>query len=605
MVNHESRSVDARLAEVLQAVRELTRRIDEFDARLGALEVGAPQTPSPVAAAPPGEPVASAAVMMSWVGHSRVLQRIAMVSFVLVVALVLRTLTDSRWIGASVGVALGIVYSGVLLALGAWLLAPRRRGQRVLPICGVILLCSVALEAHGRFRLISANAANWILITDLLIAGAIGLRFRMGSIVSIAVLAPGIAALTVGFPNLQFPLAAALFLFANVIACLARRVGRLQWLAWTTVTVTLCFWFLWSLKVRVHLLRPESMPSVGLGVTWFLPWLAAFAVLYAGVAVKRALATPRDLDAFHAFLPTGNVLWAHSAAAAVLGPMTGGLTGLGTVALCAAATHLAFAAWLWRRLRVHAAGITSFTLAGAVALALAVPAVVAESLFVEVAVLSAEAMGLAWFAAVCGSPGLRLCALVLQVVVGGLALFGGLYAAQPESFAASLGAALALVAFGGWQYTHDRRHPSIEGSWLARVDPDGHAGILLLWSSALASFGSLRLLLDRVLTLLDAGTPDAFQCGQSVILNCASIAMLAWGMRAKNRQVTLTAVLVAVAGGVKVLGSDLMSASGLPLVLAVFSFGMAAAVGSIVLGRLQRSGSPAHAPSGDDAGRGQ
>ncbi|MBI5851816.1 MAG: hypothetical protein HZB39_12445 [Planctomycetes bacterium] len=603
-MNHESRSVEERLAEVLQVVRELTRRIDEFGERLGALEVGSPRPPSPVAAAPPGEQLASAAAMMSWVGQSRVLQRIAMVSFVLVLALVLRTLTDSQWIGAGVGVAIGILYSGVLLALGAWLLLRHRRGQRVLPICGAILLCSVALEAHGRFKLISAETVNWILIADLLVAGAIGLRFRMGSIVSIAVLAPGVSALIIGFPNLRFPTAAALFLFANVVAHLARRVGRLQWLSWTTFTVTLCFWFLWSLKARVHLLRPESVPAIGLGVTWFVPWLVVFAVLYAGTAMKRALATPRGLDAFHSFLPTGNVMWAHSAAAAVLGPMTGGLTGLGTVALSAAATHVAFAALLWRRLRLHATGITSFTLAGAVALALAVPALVAESLLVEVVVLSAEAMGLAWFAAVCGSPGLRLCALTLQVVVGGLALFGGLYAAPPESLAASLGAALALAASGGWQYAHDRRHPSPEGSWFARVDPDRHAGILLLWTSALAIFGSMRLVLDRVLTVLDAGTPDAFQCGQSVILNGASIAMLAWGMRTRNRQVMVTAGLVAVAGGVKVLGSDLMSASGLPLVLAVFSFGLAAAAGSIVLGRLQRSGAGAHAAAGDDARRG-
>ncbi|MHC4919582.1 MAG: hypothetical protein ACYTKC_08290 [Planctomycetota bacterium] len=35
--------------------------------------------------------------------------------------------------------------------------------------------------------------------------------------------------------------------------------------------------------------------------------------------------------------------------------------------------------------------------------------------------------------------------------------------------------------------------------------------------------------------------------------------------------------------------SDLFTAHGVPLVLSVFSFGMAAAVGSVVLGRWQRS----------------
>jgi hypothetical protein len=72
-----------------------------------------------------------------------------------------------------------------------------------------------------------------------------------------------------------------------------------------------------------------------------------------------------------------------------------------------------------------------------------------------------------------------------------------------------------------------------------------------------------------------------------VILNLGSIGLMYWGLRGRDPQVLATAALVAVAGGLKVVGSDLLTASGVPLVVAVFSFGVAAAVGSLVLGRMQ------------------
>jgi len=590
-----SRSVEEHLDEVLAELRTLTRRVDDMGAKLCTLEAGASGTSaqpahSDVEAAVPA--VEAAPSMMSWMGESRVLPRIAMTSFALVIALVLRTLADSELIGTGVGVVLGIVYSALLVALGAWLLARNKGGQRVAPACGAVLLCLVALEAHHKFEMISASTVNWILIADMLVVGAIGLRFRMGSVVAVAVLAPAISALSVGFPNLQFPQAAGLFLLANGIAYLAGRHDRSQWLAWTTLAVTLFFWLTWSLKSRAHLLNPEAVPAADLGVTWFLPGLAAFALFYAGTAVLRSIKAPRAPGAFDAFLPTGNVLWAYPIGAAVAGPLNGGLAGLGAVALGAAAFHLAFAAWLWRRLREHTTGITSFTLSGAMLLALAVPTLVG-SLSLEIAVLAGVAVGLALFATLCGSPGLRVSALALQVVVSVLAIAGDLYGVPPAALWASLAAGLVAAALSAWQYLHYRNHLPPEGSWLLKIDAGNHGSILLLWAAAVHGFGLLRLLLDRLLAALGTETVGAFQCGQSVILNCASIMLLLVGARTGNRQVLLTAVLVAAVGGLKVFGSDMHNASGLPLVLAVFSFGTAAAVGSVVLGRLQRAGATA------------
>ena len=49
MATQESRSAEERLAEVLELLRALTRRVDDLDARLGALETGAPVRPTPAA----------------------------------------------------------------------------------------------------------------------------------------------------------------------------------------------------------------------------------------------------------------------------------------------------------------------------------------------------------------------------------------------------------------------------------------------------------------------------------------------------------------------------------------------------------------------------
>jgi uncharacterized membrane protein len=59
-------------------------------------------------------------------------------------------------------------------------------------------------------------------------------------------------------------------------------------------------------------------------------------------------------------------------------------------------------------------------------------------------------------------------------------------------------------------------------------------------------------------------------------------------MRLRNSEIRNMAILVTIIGAVKVFLFDLMSAKGMPLVLSVLSFGIAAAVESIILGRWQR-----------------
>jgi len=105
-----------------QRVARLESQVAELSAELVGLR-GAVDQARPAAAE---KPVKSAAVggeaaseeLLSWVDRAYLLPRLATTSFILVVALALRTLTDGGAIEVQLGTLLGMVYALVLIAYG-------------------------------------------------------------------------------------------------------------------------------------------------------------------------------------------------------------------------------------------------------------------------------------------------------------------------------------------------------------------------------------------------------------------------------------------------------------------------------------------------------
>ncbi|MFO1053091.1 MAG: hypothetical protein U1F36_12830 [Planctomycetota bacterium] len=591
----QDRSLEERFAEVVELVRALGRRVDEFGVRLGALEARSPAPPDVDLDRIDFRLGGKTAAAIGWSGQSRALQRVAMVSFVLVVALILRTLTDSQVLGRGAGVVVGLGYCLVLVVSGPWLHARQRRGQRVLPACGAILACAIAVEAQHKFHLISAEAVHWILLADLLVVAAIGLRCGLGSLVATAVLTPSLAALTVGYPDLQFAQAAVLLLAVQVVLAFAHADRRLRWLAWTCLLPTLFFWFLWSLKARTHLLRPDQVPALALDVEWFAPLLFLFVVVQLGIAARRLSADPDDAASYYLASPGATVVWGSGAALAVLGARGGTSIGLGLGAFLIGFALFALAASLARRLHRSAPAIGAAASAATLAVLFGIVTTVA-ALPMQLALGALLTCGVGLFALRSASPGLRLFGLFLQVGVGLWAVSDGLYAVPSSSPLAAAGAGLVLLVSSAVFAVRDRVRSTERDGWLAHLDPNRRSGILALWATLLAGFGSLRVVLDRILALASITNPFAFSCGQSVVLNLVGTAMLLWGARSQDRRILATAVLVAVIGGAKVLGVDLLEASGVPLVLSVFTFGVTAATGSVVLARISRSSASAPQP---------
>jgi hypothetical protein len=113
--------------------------------------------------------------------------------------------------------------------------------------------------------------------------------------------------------------------------------------------------------------------------------------------------------------------------------------------------------------------------------------------------------------------------------------------------------------------------------------------IVLLLAGLASGFYTLRIALFQVIAMLPHEMHrEAFRCSQSVLINCAAIALILFAFLKKNKEIRNVAILVMVVGGIKVFLYDLMGTHGLPLVFSVFSFGMAAAVESIALGKWQK-----------------
>ncbi|MDW7709819.1 MAG: hypothetical protein SCH98_05050, partial [Deferrisomatales bacterium] len=135
----------------LDALAEEVRRLSERVARLEAVSQPLPPATEAAGAGPlPGAEEVAGGTAYSWGSASSVLARTASVCFILVVALVLRTLADAGVLGPRVGTVLGLVYATALGGWG-WVLYPRRgTAGSLVAVCGSLLACAVVVEAGTR-----------------------------------------------------------------------------------------------------------------------------------------------------------------------------------------------------------------------------------------------------------------------------------------------------------------------------------------------------------------------------------------------------------------------------------------------------------------------
>jgi hypothetical protein len=238
----------------------------------------------------------------------------------------------------------------------------------------------------------------------------------------------------------------------------------------------------------------------------------------------------------------------------------------------------------------HAAAAVAFAVAALVA---CVPGIwlAAANWWLALPATGAVALALGPASHALASGGLRGCAVGIQVAVLTIAVHGDAFAAPPAEPWSTLTLAAALSGLSIAHRRWARRVLPPPGSLYAQLWPHDLPGHVLSWCAITALFGGLRTALWLLLALFAVDVPDAFAAGQSMLLAGIAMAMLAVSWWRRERATLLDAIAVAAIAGAKVFASDLVALHGVPRVLSVFSFGMVALVGSVVLGRWQSAGS--------------
>ncbi|MGE5284391.1 MAG: hypothetical protein ACM3OG_05415 [Actinomycetota bacterium] len=604
-------TVEEKIDRLSEQIEGLNRRVADLEGRLAATAPGRsaagsvarpgtvlPQAVSAPPGKPPGKPAAGEPDSLSdevihWASRASLFPRLATLCFLMVVALILRTITDNGIVNPLHGMALGMGYAAALMVAGWY---QYRRGSSLAPVfvaCGAILMSSIVVETHARFGSLPLVPAYWTLMATGAALAFVSRQFSVFLPVSVGTLGMCLAGAAIDYPDPFFPYLFMVLLTANLLGYYAGTLRRCGWLRWTVLLVTLAMFLLWGMRLAAVAARRND-PAPTLAPEWFLPVLAAVGVAFLAIALLGIVRSRREkLSAFDFCLPTINAVGSYLAARVVVDGTGGGALALSLVAILFALLHFGAAFWLAMRKIDGVPGTNSFVVAGSALLALALPAALGSGL-AAAPVLAAAAVGVAVLSGRWGSGAIRATSYLLQAyAVVSLAL-QFLTNGLPASLLVGTVPSAALAAAALVHYRWCRRHPPPARSPLFETyDTADLSGAVTLLAALTGSFFLLRAIAWWMIVPAGPGGQETFQCTQSIIINLAALGLGLYAFRTRNREIRNVAILVIAVGAVKST-SDLLGTKGVPLVLSVFSFGLAAATQSITLSRWHRP-SPATA----------
>jgi hypothetical protein len=480
---------------------------------------------------------------------------------------------------------LGMGYAAALMVAGWY---QYRRHSSLAPVfvaCGAILMSSIVVETHARFGSLPLVPAYWTLMATGAGLAFVSRRFSVFLPVSVGTLGMCLAGAAIDYPDPFFPYLFMILLTGNLLGYYAGTLKRCGWLRWTVLAVTLAMFLLWGMRLAaVAARRITAAPTLAPG--WFLPVLATVSAAFLAIALLGIVRSRHvKVSAFDYCLPTINAVGSYLAARVIVSEADGSALALNMVAIQYALIHIGAAFWLSRRKIDGVPGTNSFIVAGGALLGLALPAVLGS--VAAAPVLGAAALGVAVLSHRWGSGAVRVTSYLLQVyAVVILALHFPAYGLTETSFAGTVSAAaLAAVSLGHYRWC--RRHaPPAHSSFFETYDTEDLGGAVTLLAALTGFFFLLRGTAWRILAG-GPGGPEAFQCTRSIIINLAALGLGFYAFRSRNREIRNVAIL-AIAVGAVASASDLLGIKGVPLVLSVLSFGLAAATQSITLSRWQR-----------------
>lgn len=534
-----------------------------------------------------GEPEDISEEVIGWAGKTSLFPRLATLCFLLVIALILRTITDSGMINTLLGSALGMGYAAALI-VASWY--QYRRASPLAPVfaaCGALLLSVIVVETHTRFKALPLVPAYFTLMATGTAMAVLSRQFSVFLPVSVGTLGMCLAGAAIDYPDPFFPYLSMILLTANLLGYYAATLKRCSWLRWIVLIVTLVMLQLWGMRLGIAYSRHLTI-SAALAADWFFPILAVFSVAYLGIALMGIVRSGSDkVSRFDYTLPTVNVVWFYLLAKSVVLANGGSLQYLSLIALFFALLHVGAGFWLAGRRVAGAPGTNSLLFAGGSLLAVSLPDAFG-SLLIATPPLAATAFGLAFLSRQWESGGVRLTSYLLQGY-NAVALFLFITAADPQSITVAAPTVAAILAgIGLAHYRWCRTHQPPERSVIfSRYDRHDLGAVTLFLGALTSAFFALRSIVHYLLPRFTVDLANAYPCSQSLIINLAAIGLALYAFSRHNKEIRNVAILVTVVGAGKVFLYDLFGTKGVPLVLSVFSFGLAAALLSIVLGRWQ------------------
>ncbi|MCK4506937.1 MAG: hypothetical protein KAU27_00240, partial [Desulfuromonadales bacterium] len=351
-------NLEERVADLETQVAALTATVDELQSGIGlsAIELSTKKKKAARKVAAPGS---ASEEILSWVDKSYIMSRIATTSFIVAVALALRTAADSGTIDLQIGSFIGMLYAFGLIIYGWFAYKEKSIQAPVFILWGTIVMCGVVVEAHRVFDTVPTELAYVVMAVTGLVATVISRVHHVALPVFVGTLGMSFGSFALDYPSPVFPYLVVIMGLANLFATYATRLLRASWLRWLLLVLTLFMIQIWDLKLSIYLSRlsPENLEF---SVQGLLPSIGFLGLVFAGIALLGVLGKVQEkISKFDIVLPVLNVFWIYLAAKYAIGQGLTTPTAFGWIAVLAAFAHLAIAWWLAHRCEGGAVGTTS------------------------------------------------------------------------------------------------------------------------------------------------------------------------------------------------------------------------------------------------------
>jgi hypothetical protein len=523
--------------------------------------------------------------ILSWVDKSYVLSRVATTSFIVAVAMALRTATDSGVIDLELGSFIGMLYAFGLIIYGWFAYREQSIQAPVFILWGTIVMCGVVVEAHRVFDTVPTEVAYVAMAVTGLVATLVSRMHHVALPVFVGTLGMSFGSFALNYPSPVFPYLVIILGLANVFATYATRLLRASWLRWLLFILTLFMIQIWDLKLAIYLTKLSS-ENLEFSVQGLLPSIGFLGTVFAGIGLLGVLGKVQErISKFDVVLPVLNVFWIYLAANYAINQGLTTPTAFGWIALVAAFAHLMIAWWLAHRAEGGALGTTTFALAGGFLVAFAAPMAIGHTV-IATALVALLAVSMAWLSVRRGNLNLRLASYLLQFYACS-ALVYLLWATdgtKPSLLGALSSGLLASIAF--FHYFWARRHPPVPGtSAMDKLNKNDRGASVLLIAALFSGFFTMRVGLYQTLDFMHSATQSAFGGSQSVLINVTAAVLLWLSLTRRNKELRNVAIVITVIGAGKVFLMDMVQLKGMSLLISVFTFGLLAALASYVLGR--------------------